>query len=186
MSPDNKIDITALMEQIRQAAKQSAADGPALKRYESPAQVFHDGNDSPLLYADELNFLNANWNYHPELGGIASHRPLVGKVIVKLKRLVHKIIWNIGLLGFIEYLCNFQANLVRHLNHSARYIEARNAKLFWNLNHKVDNDITSINERTDRLFDLVSAEMNARMRELEKRVAELEGQVPERKKSNQS
>lgn len=186
MSTENKIDITALMQQIRQSAQESAADGPALKRYEAPAQVFHDGNDSPLLYADELNFLNSHWSYNPELGAIASHRPLVGKAIVKLKRFIHKVIWNIGLLGFVEYLRNFQANLVRHLNHSARYIEARNAKLFWNLNHKVDNDISSINERTDRLFDLVSAQMHARIRELEKRVAELEGQVPERKKSNQS
>ena len=105
-----------------------------------------------ILYAEELNYLNANWANWDSTLSVSSHRKLIGPIVVKIKRVLAQFITEFVMKGYFERERQFNMNLVKHLNASARYIEARNADSFWQLINKVDSDIQNITKRVDYLF----------------------------------
>ena len=54
------------------------------------------------------------------------------------------------------------------MNSTARYVDARNAEIFWQLVDKVDKDVTGVNERADRLVDDVATMVRQLEQDLDK------------------
>ena len=174
-SSKRKPDVEAIMARIRRQVKSDiSSEKSSTKPYISPTTPFSDGSASPLLYSEELNFLNANWHNWNRKTDITSHRKILGPVIVRLKRFLADIAWNYLLKDYFENERRFQMNLVRHLNSSARYIDARDSRIFWQLVNKLDNDVKAINERTDKLFDELFAQSKQDQGDFLGRVEQLE------------
>jgi O-antigen chain-terminating methyltransferase len=168
-------DVDRVMSRIRQEAKTAiAAADIAPRRIAKRPSSDAAANQQSVLYSEELNYLNANWHNWNPATEITSHRPIVGKLIVKLKRFFVDLVWNYLLKGYFERERNFQMHLVKYLNANARYIDSRNADLFWQLIDKVDNDIASANERIDQLFDHAETRMQHLERETAARIEDLE------------
>ena len=174
-SSKRKPDVEAIMARIRrQVQSDISSEKSSTKPYVSPTTPFSDGNASPLLYSEELNFLNANWHNWNKRTDITSHRKILGPIIVRLKRFLADIAWNYLLKDYFENERRFQMNLVRHLNSSARYIDARDSRIFWQLVNKLDNDVKAINERADKLFDELYAQSKQDEGDFLSRVEQLE------------
>lgn len=169
---DIKPDVEAIMARIRERVREELRHGNTAQ----PTQLFKlkESNQVPLLYSEELNFLNANWQNWITPTEITSHRFLIGPIIVRAKRFLFNFIWKYILKGYFESERQFHMNLVRHLNASARYIEGRDSEIFWELVKKIDHDIAEINTRFDQLFDLGNMTLRATRHELEERIAQLE------------
>ncbi|MCC6219766.1 MAG: methyltransferase domain-containing protein [Deltaproteobacteria bacterium] len=108
---------------------------------------------SPLLYSEELNYLNANWQHWTSTAAVTSHRKLLGPLIVRIKRFLIDAIWNYILKDYFERERKFNMHLVRFLNESARYVDTRDAEIFSQVIEKIDCDVAGLIERSDRVYD---------------------------------
>lgn len=150
---EKHVDVEALMSRIRARVKEDLENNPPeLPRYTPPKSKLTQPSDRAVLYAPELNYLNTHWNDWSLPQEIVSHRKLVGRAIVWMKRRLQSFLWNSLFKDYFEREREYQMNLVRYLNAVARYIDERDAELFWQLNTKLDNDIAALCERGDRLF----------------------------------
>jgi hypothetical protein len=144
---------------------------------------------SPVIYSDELHYLNTQWSDWNNPTQFTTHRPLTGKIIVFLKRTCQNFIFNSIFKGYFDREKAFNSNLIRFCNSTARYIDARDKKIFWDLIKKVDNEINHFEMRNDTLFVTLMDEMKKSqlltnqtikaqenlISSLEKRIAALEG-----------
>ncbi|MCB0337493.1 MAG: methyltransferase domain-containing protein, partial [Bdellovibrionales bacterium] len=169
VTEEGKPDVLKLMATIRAEVKdhlESTKDKPKAFR---PSAVPQDKMAAgTLLYSEELRYLNTNYSFGPNLNldSISSHRPgIIGKSIVKVKRKLLGIIWDL-LKDYFTAEREFQANLVRHLNQTAKYVDSRDASNFWDLIRKIDVDVTKALERIERIHD----EQTAAIRSSERRV----------------
>lgn len=164
-------DITKVMAEIRERI---AADVEAYKDTR-PQFEFKEVSGSTgqrkageLLASEELRYLNQHYALGPtlDLNAITSHRPgIIGKAIVKAKRKFLSLVWDL-LKGYFAAEREFNANLVRYLNESSKYIDDRDASNFWELIRKIDVDVTRALERIERIND----EQMASVRSTERRV----------------
>lgn len=150
----SKPDIESIMSDIRARIHADVEpDSGRITSYSPKAEGPFPQSIRPLLYSDELNYLNANWGKWGSLGEITSHRKYIGPVIVAAKKALRKVIWHAFLKDYLEAERHYHSHLLRYLNETARYIDARDSEIFWQIVHKVDNDILGMNERADRLYD---------------------------------
>ncbi|RMD88121.1 MAG: class I SAM-dependent methyltransferase [Candidatus Dadabacteria bacterium] len=162
-----KVDVASVMEEIRKEileARKSEKDLPF-----TPLKTDFDGKEQKagkLLNSEELRFLNRHHSYPLESycpEELSSHRPLLGRLIVRLKRKFMAFLWDGVLKRYFESEREFNASLVRYLNEVSKYVDARDAFIFWELIRKLDVDITKALERIERvgderLGDIVSSE----------------------------
>lgn len=156
-------NVEAIMERIRSEVRAAAMKRD--DRFGSPsayprpvgAGAAAPGAFSPIIYREELRYLNDNWHSWVTPEAPVSHRRFYGRFIVRAKRFVLDAVWNYILKGYFERERQFQMNLVRFLNELARHVDQRDADVFWQLVKKLDNDIVGVNERTDLLFDDAAA-----------------------------
>ena len=169
-----RIDVDAIMKRIREnTLEQCERAGVKVRPYIPPASSGADSRANPILYSEELNYLNANWNDWALTEEFSSHRPLIGSLISKCKTRIRDFLWQSIFQGYFERERQFNMHLVRHLNASARYIDARDAEIFWQLVTKIDNDIVSVNERADRLYEETQVRSDAELNAVRERCAEL-------------
>jgi len=121
-----------------------------------------------------LNYINANWANWIAPTEISSHRPVVGPIIVRTKQFIADFLFNVVFKGYFERQREFNMNLVRFLNSTARYIDARDAEIFWQIVTKIDNDVLALNERLDRVYDEVVSTVRTLELEISKRLSKLE------------
>lgn len=147
------VDVRSLMARIRARVKQDLENRPPkLPRYTPPKAKLTESVSESVLYSDELNYLNSHWNDWSSPQDISSHRKISGKIVVFVKKRIQSFLWNSLFKTYFEREREFQMQLVRYLNAVARYIDARDTEIFWQLNTKLDNDVTALCERGDRLF----------------------------------
>ena len=107
-------DIEAIMSRIRADVRRGLASrGSQVQRRVPPAAKLFDGSVSPILYSDELNYLNGSWNQWAREDEFTSHRKLLGPIIVRLKRKLRSFIFESILKGYFEREREFQMQLVR-------------------------------------------------------------------------
>ncbi|MGI6523992.1 MAG: methyltransferase domain-containing protein [Bdellovibrionota bacterium] len=163
-------DIAAVMAEIRQRVRSDvAANRDTQKPFQGTAADFHATRKAgEILHSEELRYLNTNYAYGPRLNldAITSHRPgLIGKVIVKCKRKLLSMIWDL-LKDYFTAERDFQANLVRLLNDFTKYVDARDAANFWELIRKLDYDIAKVSDRVERIGDEQVASLRSSERDL--------------------
>ena len=146
-------DISMVLNNIKKEAIDALKDEkPMTIPVELCSAKKTDNTVKPILYSEELNFLNANWaNVNPVMT-LSSHRSLVGPWIIRIKRWVINFFWNNLFCSYFEHEREFNMHLVRHLNDSARYIDARDKEIFWQIIQKLDNEVKTLTDRIDYLF----------------------------------
>lgn len=148
------VDIETLMSQIRTEIQADVASrGTTSSALQTRLTKLCTDEASPVIYSDELNYLNAHWNDWFEQKEIHSHRKYVGSLIVRLKRFLADRLWKLVFKDYIERERAFQMQLVRFLNQTARYIDSRDAEIFWQLIHKVDTDIETLRDSVAEVRD---------------------------------
>lgn len=167
------LDVDEIMAGIRRAIKIGAdkigaeSGGEQPLRYTPPAERLFDGAPSSILYSEELNYLNARWNSWSERENYSSHRRLLGPLVVRLKRRIRDFLWESIFSSYFEREREFQMQLVKFLNSTARYVDARDADLFWQLVKKIDNDVAAVNERMDVLHDSTRLRIDRLLQQVE-------------------
>ena len=168
ISSTGRPNVEALMAGIREKVRASLAEDKNSYPRFTPTSVSQASMDTALIDYDELNFMNAHWHDWSVAEEITSHRPLIGRFIVKAKRFVIDALLNHVLKGYFERERQFHMQLVRYLNANARYVDNRDYRNFWQLAQKVDNDVAAMNKRVDHLFDTAFSSMQALELKLER------------------
>lgn len=106
----------------------------------------------PIIFSEELKFLNSSWSNWSNQSDFSSHRPVVGRVVSLLKRKIQGFLFNVIFKDYIEREREFVMKLVQYSNLTANYIDHRNEKLFWDLNKKLDREIEMVSQRNDILI----------------------------------
>ncbi|MDD2941644.1 MAG: class I SAM-dependent methyltransferase [bacterium] len=171
-------NVDKIMSEIRASilASCSADDSRARKVAYQPRPPKEGERAAPLIYLEELNYLNCHWGDWFTSFQITSHRPVIGKVIVRLKKFFLDLAWKYLLKDYLERERHFQSNLVRYLNATAKYVDSRDAEIFWQIVEKIDNDVSGMNERIDRLYDEATSTLRSSERGLQQSITALTGQ----------
>ena len=168
-------DVASIMSEIRSRVKSeiaSAKDG--VRPFRSKPADFTSGASrraGELLNSEELRYLNQNYasvfGLRPGLDQIKTHRSgILGRAIVSVKRKLLAVVWDSLLKQWMQQQREYQVNLLRFLNDTSKYIDARDAGNFWELIKKIDYDITGALERIERIADSSAADVRACEREL--------------------
>jgi hypothetical protein len=172
---DGKVDVAALLKNIRAEVEAENASFPSpMTRYvpQKERLMLSDGI-SPLL-SDELQYLNDHWDdWCVPMEEFASHRPLLGRLVIKAKEFVRELVWDRMFKEYFHRERVYTHNVVRLLNRTAHYVDSRDDELFWQVVNKVDRDVEAVNRRTDQLVELLASEV----RSLKQENRELKGLV---------
>ena len=153
-------DVAELMKSIRADVKSQSSSA------DDKADSSEESSPASVLYSEELNYLNANWSNWAESVEITSHRKFFGPIIVRLKRAFVNLVWEHLLKGYFDRERQFQLNLVNYLNKNAKYIDKRDSDIFWELIHKVDDEVLALNERVELSQDASLATIRSLTNEL--------------------
>ena len=170
LKPDGRPDIDKLIAKIEKEATDSIkSNGYTMPRY-FPVKVSMDPQQSPQ-HSEFLSYLNYHWNDWFRLVSFQSHRKFIGNFIKRIKNFIQGVV-NAIFHEYFQKEISYHENLVRYLNQSSKYIDDRDAQIFWSLNDKVDQEVQAVNTRTDELFDRLACEIL----ELKEKVARLESE----------
>ena len=165
--PDVEAIMASIREEVRRTLDQEGRDGASSGGRRTALPIEPDRNpELPLIDYEELNYMNAHFHDWVQLQAISSHRPIVGRLLVWVKTRVVNLLLNNIFFGYFDKERQFHVNLVKYLNANARYIDNRDYRSFWQLIEKIDREIVSLNERTDRLFDEAYTSVAALRREI--------------------
>lgn len=174
-SESPQIDVLEIMDSIRERIREMNK-GPRDPKVPfpsstiSPSAATHKAGE--LAHSEDLRYLNIHYAFSTDakLENIQSHRGgILGRFVVKVKRKVRHYIWNALLRDYFIQERDYFSNLVRHLNATSKYIDARDTTLFLDLVRKIDVDIQQANERIERARD----EAHSGMRGAEERLMEI-------------
>ncbi|MBL7661485.1 class I SAM-dependent methyltransferase [bacterium] len=155
------VNVEALMAEIREKIKRDLEQLPTAAPTIQLSQ--NRAANNPVILSEELNYLNSHWHDWAVPSEISSHRPIIGRLIVKFKKFFVNMIWNTVLGEYFERERKFQSNLVRFLNQTARYIDARDTDVWTRIIQKIDRDVNQLlREDLERLH----GEMRSLGREL--------------------
>ncbi len=165
-------DVRAIMSKIRDRVKRFVESEPDKKKPFTPLPLDPARGErraGEIVHSEELKYLNHNHAFSLQAinpNKISSHRPIVGKLIVKLKRKLLALIWESLLKDYFQAEKDFNSNLVRLLNDFSKYVDARDASNFWELIRKIDYDVNKALQRIERIND----EQMASIRSSERRM----------------
>ncbi|MCB0340355.1 MAG: hypothetical protein KDD53_12160, partial [Bdellovibrionales bacterium] len=166
-----KPDILKVMSTIRARVRETLEcpdQAPEFEHFRGGQQE-RDRKAGEIVHSEDLRYLNQHHAHSlrkPNLDAIESHRPLIGRFIVKLKRKVISLLWDSLLKDYFHAEKEFNSRLVRLLNDFSKYADSRDASNFWELVRKIDYDVNKAVERIDRAHD----EQVAALRSSERRV----------------
>jgi 2-polyprenyl-3-methyl-5-hydroxy-6-metoxy-1,4-benzoquinol methylase len=167
-----------LMREIR-ARVRSALERGELKvpEYVSSNANLKGNSDTPVIFSEELKHLNNFWDPWSKTKDPSSHRKFLGRLIVKAKQSLRKLIKETLLGDYFESEKEYRANLVRFLNSTARYIDSRDETLFFELIKKFDHDLHSMSERVSLIVDELDGRFNSFERMFLQKIAESDAQI---------
>ncbi len=172
------VDVEAIMQRIRaQVAEDLAQRKVQTPKPATPCAQPNDTSSTKLVETQELKYLNRHWNTWLEDQPFSSHRPLIGKVLVKIKNFIRRYMRDVIFKDYLAAEREYHVQLLRHLNTAAWHIDRRDGEIFWDLVHKIDADVSAINERTDRLFSELADSLTALREKHEQRMHALELQA---------
>jgi len=168
-------DVKAIMAEIRERVKAAVGEAKDKNLPFVPRRADDSKGDrkaGELLHSEELRYLNQHHAYSLAAlspGAVVSHRKFIGPFIVKVKRKLLSFVWEGLLKPYFEAEREYQSNLVRFLNDMSKYVDSRDAFIFWDLIRKIDYDVNKSLERIERIGD----DQAAALISSERRVIEL-------------
>lgn len=179
------VDIAALMADIRQRIMSDMERHRDTHAALSPlAGKFVDARGikyGDLQHAENLRFLNTQYAFETKLSGaeIATHRSgLVGRLVVACKRKVTGFLRNSIFAQYLSAERGFVEHLVRHLNDTGRYIDARDervAKELEVLMRRIDDEKTAAIFALQRQLVDLATNFEQRLAHVDAMVRGLEG-----------
>jgi SAM-dependent methyltransferase len=178
-------DIATIMADIRARILQDmekhrdkqAALSPLASRFTDPRGIkFGD-----LQHSENLRFLNVNYNFETKLSGaeISTHRRgILGKLLVKFKAKLTTFLRNGIFAKYIASERSFVEYLVRHLNESGRYIDARDERITLELQlmmQRIDDEKSAAIFALQRQLVELSKSFTERLVQVDSMVRGLEG-----------
>ncbi len=157
-TPDVEAIMRRIREDVRLTIKNERAEFP---KYIPPAPEDNRNPGTALIDFEELNYINSHWHNWCVTEELNSHRKYFGKLVVKAKRFIIGIVWQYILKGYLEREQQFNMQLVRYLNANARHVDNRDYENFWQLIRKMDNDVAALNDRMDRLIDVLDSRISS-------------------------
>lgn len=185
-SPDRgSVDIAAVMADIRQRIMDDMEKHRDERIAVSPlAGKFVDARGikfGDLQHAENLRFLNTHYTFETKLSGleISTHRGgIVGRLVVLLKRKVTGFLRNSIFAQYLAAERSFVEHLVRHLNETGRYIDARDERIARELEvmmQRIDDEKTSSLFTLQRQLVDLSVNFEQRLAQIDSMVRGLEG-----------
>jgi 2-polyprenyl-3-methyl-5-hydroxy-6-metoxy-1,4-benzoquinol methylase len=179
------VDITALMAEIRQRIMSDMERHRDDRLSISPlAGKFVDARGikyGDLQHAENLRYLNTNYSFETHLSGaeIVTHRrgPF-GKLLVLFKRKLTGFLRNSIFAQYLAAERGFVEHLVRHLNDTGRYIDARDERISKELEvlmQRIDDEKTATIFALQRQVVDLSAGFEQRLAQIDSMVRGLEG-----------
>jgi SAM-dependent methyltransferase len=153
-TPDIRVIMADIRESVRQAGESDSGVPFAAKAANFSRPDARAAGE--LLHSEELRFLNTNYNFsqklHPQ--SLSTHRnSLLGRIVLRLKRKFLGVLRDSILKDYLESEREFQANLVRLLNDTVKYVDSRDAANFWELIEKIDVDVSRALDRIEAIAD---------------------------------
>ena len=180
-----KIDIANLMAEIRERIKADMERHRDERISVSPlAGKFVDSKGikyGDLQHAENLRYLNTKYAFETALtpDSVVTHRRgFIGRLIVAFKRKCIGFIRNSVLAKYIESERGFVEHLVRHLNDTGRYIDARDERVSRDLElliQRIDDEKTSSIFALQRQLVDLSTSFEQRLGHVDAMVRGLEG-----------
>ena len=167
----SKVDVQKLMKEIRADVHSEVKE---LGISDTDTQFLGGEKSQALVYAEELHYLNRNWDNWSHSNDFNSHRKVIGPVVSFSKKIIRKFFWKYLLKDYFESERKFQSNLVRHLNANARYTDSRIKDTFWQILEKIDKDVEGLNKRTDSLVSLTKRAQDEEFQAYEKTLSEVQ------------
>lgn len=179
------VDIAVLMAEIRQRImadmERHRDERIAVSRL---AGRFVDARGikyGDLQHAENLRFINTQYDFETKLSGseIVTHRrgPM-GKLVVLLKRKITGFLRNSIFANYLTAERSFVEHLVRHLNDTGRYIDARDERVSQDLQtmmQRVDDEKTTALFALQRQMVNLSTSFEQRLSQVDSMVRGLEG-----------
>lgn len=186
-SPEPYSDITALMAEIRERIKADVERNRDARQALSPlAGKFVDERGikyGDLQHAENLRFLNINYLFETRLSpaAVSTHRRgLLGRIIVAAKRKIIRFLREGILADYLSAERMFVEHLVRHLNETGRYIDARderNTKDLEKLIQRIDDEKSHAIFSLQRQLGELAGSFEQRIKIVDAMVRGLEGIV---------
>ncbi len=152
------VDIVSLMNDIRERVRRDVEQNRTTKGTLSPVRANFSGDTArragDLQHSEDLRFLNLNYAFESAIsaGNVATHRRgIFGRIVVALKRRFVGWLREAVLGDYLRAERQFVEHLVRYLNESGRYIDARDGAIFAELVRKIDVDVSRVFERVSRV-----------------------------------
>lgn len=184
-SKEAPIDVAALMKEIRQRIREDMEQHRDERISISPlAGKFVDSRGikyGDLQHAENLRFLNVNYPFETKLSGaeIETHRRgPIGKLVVVFKRKLTSFLRNSIFARYLVSERQFVEHLVRHLNDTGRYIDARDEAITKELEllaRRIDDEKTSELFAVKRQMVDLAAGFDERLGKIDSMVRGLEG-----------
>lgn len=165
LRPNGKPDVEKLLEAIEKDVTESIKQNG----YQMPRFIPSKIELEPPQLSEWLKYINLHWNDWSIPVQFSSHRPVLGKIIIKFKNVFQRMV-RFVLDPYFQKELQYQEHLVRHLNHASKYIDDRDSNIFWNLNNKIDTEVAAVNQRTDEIFEQLADEILS----LKEKIKELE------------
>jgi hypothetical protein len=182
---DSPCDIPSLMQEIRERIKADLERTRDERQALSPLSAkFVDERGikyGDLQHAENLRFLNINYPYETKLtpDAVVTHRGgVLGKIVVKFKRKLISFLRNSLMRDYLVAERQFVEHLVRHLNETGRYIDARderNTKQLEQLIRRIDDEKSSTLFALQRQLGEMSNGFEQRLALVDAMVRGLEG-----------
>lgn len=164
-----QIDVAQLMQGIRERVKTQLEEfdqhAPQPRRQPIAGQLTRE-EITPVIFSEELRYLNQHYHDWFSIAPITSARRYTGLFIIRAKNFIVDAVWHYMFQGYIEREREFHKNLVRFLNETAKYIDTHVNEKFLELVRKVDYETGRIHERIERSFDELAASIRSLEREL--------------------
>jgi len=182
---EKKVDIKVLMAEIRQRIlsdmernrDQQISLSPLAGKFVDSRGIKH----GDLQLAENLRYMNTRYAFETKLSGaeIVTHRRgPIGKLVVLFKRKLTGFLRNSIFASYLAEERGFIEHLVRHLNDTGRYIDARDERMSRELEvmmQRVDDEKTAALFNLQRQLVDLSTSFEQRLAHVDAMVRGLEG-----------
>jgi SAM-dependent methyltransferase len=160
---DDTINVEEIMQKIRENIRHRQIAGVLPPDPDSiiasPSNNCHSIEPDNAIQRD-LEYINSNWDIHNNSYFISSHRPYIGKFVVKGRQLIHGEVRRY-VDPMISRQADFNGSTVRLLNQvSTQYVnlESSFARYQTGFDQKITEDIAQIQQELDIKIDTLAEE----------------------------
>jgi O-antigen chain-terminating methyltransferase len=154
---DEEIDVEEIMRKIRENIKdrRESGTGEMNDLIDEPIQTAEIGESNTDYLQQEIDYLNRYMDIHAEYS-ISSHRPIMGRFLIKGRQLVHEEVRRyIDLI--VGKQIEFNAHVARLINGLIPDIDDKNRKVRTELRGEIDDKVDLVKTELSReIWDRVS------------------------------